>query len=105
MNSTYSIHLKGNKCEQFHRKIWKVLMPPGGGVGGSSSGGSNNGVVSGQPTSAPRSIPTTPSMATTTPFNTPAFSVGAPTAPGPITHEMFSNALQNALAASASRVS
>lgn len=79
-------------------------MSPGG-VGGSSSGGSNNGVVSGQPTSAPRSIPTTPSMATTTPFNTPAFSVGAPTAPGPITHEMFSNALQNALAASASRVS
>ncbi|XP_050725926.1 ubiquitin-like protein 7 isoform X2 [Eriocheir sinensis] len=83
-----------------------ALASATGGVGGSSSsGGSNNGVVSGQPTSAPRSIPTTPSMATTTPFNTPAFSVGAPTAPGPITHEMFSNALQNALAASASRAS
>ncbi|XP_063841569.1 ubiquitin-like protein 7 isoform X2 [Scylla paramamosain] len=73
----------------------------GGGGGGSSS--SNNGSVPGQPTSAPRSIPTTPSIATTTPFNTPAFSVGAPTGPGPITQEMFSNALQNALAASASR--
>lgn len=75
----------------------------GSGGGGSSS--SNNGGVPGQPTSAPRSIPTTPSIATTTPFNTPAFSVGGPTGPGPITQEMFSNALQNALAASASRAS
>ncbi|KAG0726581.1 Ubiquitin-like protein 7 [Chionoecetes opilio] len=79
----------------------------GGGAGGGGGGGSSNsnGGASGQPTSAPRSIPTTPSVATTTPFNTPAFSVGGPTAPGPITQEMFSNALQNALAASASRAS
>ncbi|XP_045136440.1 ubiquitin-like protein 7 isoform X3 [Portunus trituberculatus] len=75
----------------------------GGGGGGGSSSSTNNGGVPGQPTSAPRSIPTTPSIATTTPFNTPAFSVGGPTGPGPITQEMFSNALQNALAASASR--
>lgn len=69
---------------------------------GSSSG--NNGSNTRLPTSAPRSIPTTPSAATTTPFNTPAPSAGASAGPGPITHEMFSTALQNALAASASRV-
>ncbi|XP_042209717.1 ubiquitin-like protein 7 [Homarus americanus] len=71
----------------------------------SATGNSNNGSTNRLPTSAPRSIPTTPSAATTTPFNTPAPSAGAPAAPGPITHEMFSNALQNALAASASRAS
>ncbi|XP_042877168.1 ubiquitin-like protein 7 isoform X1 [Penaeus japonicus] len=70
---------------------------------GSSSG--NNGSNTRLPTSAPRSIPTTPSAATTTPFNTPAPSAGASAGPGPITHEMFSTALQNALAASASRAS
>lgn len=64
------------------------------GVGGSSSGSRLS-------SSAPRSVPTTPSPATTTttPFNTPA----PPSAGGVITSEMFSNALQNALAASASR--
>lgn len=82
-----------------------ALASATGGSGGGGSSSSNNGGVPGQPTSAPRSIPTTPSIATTTPFNTPAFSAGAPTAPGPITQEMFSNALQNALAASASRAS
>ncbi|KAK3866414.1 hypothetical protein Pcinc_028056 [Petrolisthes cinctipes] len=74
-------------------------------TGTSSSLSSNNGSTSRLPTSAPRSIPTTPSAATATPFNTPALSAGAPATPGPITHEMFSNALQNALAASASRAS
>ncbi|KAK8725243.1 hypothetical protein OTU49_010770 [Cherax quadricarinatus] len=71
----------------------------------SATGNSNNGSNNRLPSSAPRSIPTTPSAVTTTPFNTPAPSAGAPAAPGPITHEMFSNALQNALAASASRAS
>nr|XP_053652231.1 LOW QUALITY PROTEIN: ubiquitin-like protein 7 [Cherax quadricarinatus] len=72
----------------------------------SDTGNSNNGSNNRLPSSAPRSIPTTPSAVTTTPFNTPAPSAGLPPcSPGPITHEMFSNALQNALAASASRAS
>lgn len=74
-------------------------------TGNSSSGSSSNGNSNRLPASAPRSIPTTPSAVTTTPFNTPAPSGGASVEPGPITHEMFSNALQNALAASASRAS
>lgn len=67
-------------------------------TGGMGAGGSSSSRLS---SSAPRSVPTTPSPATTTttPFNTPA----PPSAGGAITSEMFSNALQNALAASASR--
>ncbi|CAL4061223.1 unnamed protein product [Meganyctiphanes norvegica] len=68
-------------------------------TGGMGVGGSSSSRLS---SSAPRSLPTTPSPATTTtPFNTPA----PPSASGIITSEMFSNALQNALAASASRMS
>ncbi|XP_068244639.1 ubiquitin-like protein 7 isoform X1 [Palaemon carinicauda] len=67
------------------------------------SNGGSNGSSNRFPSSAPRSIPTTPSAVTTTPFNTPAPSSGTLAGPGPITHEMFSNALQNALAASATR--
>lgn len=69
------------------------------------SNGGNNGSSNRLPSSAPRSIPTTPSAVTTTPFNTPAPSSGTLAGPGPITHEMFSTALQNALAASATRAS
>jgi len=68
-------------------------------TGGIGVGGSSSSRLS---ASAPRSVPTTPSPATTTtPFNTPA----PPSAGSLITSEMFSNALQNALAASASRMS
>ncbi|KAK7086349.1 Ubiquitin-like protein 7 [Halocaridina rubra] len=73
-----------------------------------SATGSNGGYTGSSnryPSSAPRSIPTTPSAVTTTPFNTPAPSSGSLAGPGPITHEMFSTALQNALAASATRAS
>lgn len=56
-----------------------------------------------------RSVATTPSSATT-PFNTPgppsaSGLLGSPPGSGVITTDMFSQALQNALAASASRVS